>query len=225
MLEQRASLIEAADGLKKGMFVHLHGYVNEHGEKQNVTVHADASYENTHKRSSEMLDVIAADIGFQIEIERNFYKDAAGVEYTRKAKDRNLMTQKEIVKADDPDLTEAIEKVRKGIIDPRKIDTGFKKVSNSVYEREDNDKTYFRNVLVASKQIVIPGEYPVSCSARVNVIADAIRKTLPIGQYRTYVLDDKMVTMPDGSKQPRFEYVAMMSDHVSSSSSSVSSED
>ena len=64
------------------------------------------------------------------------------------------------------------------------------------------------------------GKYPGSCSERVNVIKKAIIDMLPVGGYRTYILDDEIVEMVDGSFQPRFEHIALMKDKVSSSSSS-----
>jgi hypothetical protein len=225
MLEKRLTLKEAADAVKGGQFVHIHRYTNKYGEVSNVTVHAGASYENTHKQSLEKLAVIEADIGFQIEIERHFYQDAQGIEYLRNTKDgsRKPMTKKEVVKSDDQDLKEAIGKIRKSLLEPRKIESGFEKVSNSLYEHK-NGQLYLRNVLVASKTIVEAGIYPFSCSDRVNVIADAIREDLPIGKYRTYIIDDKPVEAraKDGATVllPRFEYVSMAGEVTSSSSSS-----
>jgi hypothetical protein len=221
MLEQKCTLIEAANGLKAGMFIYIHGYVNKYGEKQNVTVHADASYERTHQRSAEKLDALEKDEKLSFEIVRNAWVDAQGLEYNRKAKGRTLKESiKEVITIKDKDFAEAVSKVRKGIIDPKKVTDNFEKVANSTYDNAETGKTYLRNVLIHNKFVVKQGEYPVSCSERVNVISDAIREMLPVGGYRTYVLDDETVNMPDGSKEPRFEYIALMGDQVSSSSSS-----
>jgi len=221
MLENKVNMIEAAAGLKAGMFIHVHHYVNKHGEIQDATFHADANYKNTHERSADMLDKIEQDADFSVEIVRNSWIDANGTENTRKAKGRTLKTGiKEIVTATDKDLPEAIAKVRKGIVDPRKVTDNFEKIANSTYENDNTGKIYMRNVLIHSKKVVQAGVYDVVCSARVNVIADSIRDLLPIGEYRSYILDDEMVDMPDGSKLPRFEYVALMNESISSSSSS-----
>lgn len=220
MLEQKISLIEATASLKGGMFIHLHHYVNKYGEIQDVTVHADANYENTHKRSAEMLDVLEKDENFSIDIIRNTWLDGQGNEHNRKAKDRVLKTGiKETITAGDKDLAEAFSKVRKGILDPNKVTDNMEKIGNSTYDNKETNKIYLRNVLVHSKIVVKEGVYPISCSERVNVIADAIRDMLPIGSYRAYTLDDEQVTMPDGTHLPRFEYIALMGDKVSSSSS------
>jgi len=222
MLEQKCTLIEAATELKRGMFIHLHHYVNKYGEIQDVTVHADASYENTHKRSAEMLDNIEKDENFSIKIIRNAWIDGQGNEHNCKAKDRVLKTGiKETITTKDKDFAEAISKVRKSIVDPNKVTDNMEKIGNSTYDNKETGKIYLRNVLIHSKIVIQEGVYPTSCSERVNVIVDAIKDILPIGGYRAYVLDDEMVTMPDGiTKLPRFEYIALMGDKVSSSSSS-----
>ena len=238
MLEQKASLIEAADGLKGGMFVHIKCYCkNEvrkvdgvekvvYSQKSNVTVHADANYKLTHQRSAEMLDAIEKDETLSIPITRNTWVDEAGVEYNRKAKGRTLKEGiKEVITIHDKDFAEAVAKARKGIIDPRKVTDNMEQIAKSTYENEVTGKTYFRNVLVQDKVSVDEqGKYPESCSERVNVIKNAIVDMLPVGAYRTYILDDELVDMLDKKgqvyKSPRFEYIALMGDKVSSSSSS-----
>jgi len=234
MLEQKVTLMEAADGLKGGMFVHIKGYCkNEvrkvdgvekvvYSQKSNVTLHADINYERTHQRSAEILDVIEKDETLSLPIIRNTWVDEAGVEYNRKAKGRTLQEGiKEVITIHDKDFAEAVAKARKSIIDPRKVTDNMEKVAKSTYDNEITGKTYFRNVLVQDKVSVDEqGKYPESCSERVNVIKNAIIDLLPVGGYRTYILDDETVEMVDGTKCPRFEYIALMGDKVSSSSSS-----
>ena len=234
MLEQKCTLIEAADGLKGGMFVFIKGYCkNEvrkekvvYSEKSNVYVNADVSYERTYSRSAEMLTEIEKDPNLKLEVVRNTWVDKDGNEFDRKAKDRTLKENiKETITPADKDFAEAVAKVRKGIVDPKQVADNMEKVGKSTYDNANTGKTYFRNVLVNQKITVDEqGKYPVQCQKRVNAIADKIREMLPIGKYRNYVLDDEMVDMLDEKgeiyKSPRFEYIAIMKDHVSSSSSS-----
>lgn len=231
MLEnnERATLIEAANALKSGMFVHIHGYVNKHGEKQNVTVHADANYDSVHARSLTKLNNVVADPDFKLEITWNFWQDAQGNRYERKAKGRTqVLGFKETVALDDPDMQEAIGKLRQSIVNPKEVETGFEQIAKSTYDNSNTGKTYFRNVLVCNKEIVDKGDYPVKCSQRVNVIRDAIEEMLPIGQYRCYVMEtNELVTVTRGegankatTQVPRFEYVSIFHEKVESSSSS-----
>jgi len=234
MLEQKTSLIEAANGLKGGMFVHIHGYCKNEVrkvdgeeqvvffEKSNVTLHADANYEATHKKSAEMLDAIETNPDLTFNITRNAWIDNDGNEYSRKAKGRTLKENiVETITAKDKDLAEAIAKARKGIIDPRHITDNFEKVAKSTYDNDVTGKTYMRNVLIGEKvSVEKQGKYPTPCQDRVNAIKDAIVDTLPVGKYRQYVLDDETVLDTDCKEHPRFEYVSLMHEVVSSSSSS-----
>ena len=226
---ERTTLIEAANALKRGMFVHIHGYVNEHGEKQNVTLHADASYDSVHARSLAKLDSLVANPDFNVEITWNFWQDNQGKRYNREAKGRTRVVGfKETVSASDPDLQEAVEKIRNSILTPKEVKTGFEKIAPSTFDNENTGKTYFRNVLIHHKEIVEKGTYPIKCSLRVNVIKDTIEKLLPIGQYRCYVLEaNEIVTItkevngvPTTIQMPRFEYISIFHEQVSSSSSS-----
>lgn len=234
MLEQKASLIEAANGLKGGMFVHIHGYCTNEVrkidgketvvffEKSNVTFHADANYESTHQRSAEALDAIEANPDLVFTITRNAWVDQDGNEYTRKAKGRTLKENiVETITAKDKDLAEAIAKARKSIIDPRHITDNFEKIAKSTYDNDVTGKTYMRNVLISEKvSVEKQGKYPTPCQERVNAIKDAILDVLPVGKYRQYILDDETVLDTDGKEHPRFEYISLMHECVSSSSSS-----
>ena len=234
MLEQKCTLIEATAGLRGGYFVYIKGYCkNEirkvdgvekvvYSQKSDVTLNSDINYERTHQKSAEMLNAIEKDETLAIPITRNCWVDEQGQEFPNKAKGRTLKTGiKEIITIHDKDFLEAIAKVRKGILDPNKKTDNMEKVGNSLYESSATNKVYFRNVFVNKKvSIDEQGEYPISCQKRITVVCDAIRDMLPISKYRSYVLDDKTVQMVDGSFQPRFEYIALMGDKVSSSSSS-----
>lgn len=224
MLEgiERTTLVEAAEALRGGQFVHIHGYVNEHGEKANITVHADSNYDSVHARSLAALNTIAADPNFRLEITWNFWQDAQGNRYNREAKGRTRVVGfKETVTAADPDMQEAIEKLRQSIINPKEVETGFEQIAKSTYDNANTGKTYFRNVLIHEKEVVSPGDYPIKCSKRVNVIRDAIEKLLPIGQYRCYILEtNELVKLANNTEVPRFEYVSIFHEQVSSSSSS-----
>jgi len=208
--EDKTTLIAAAEALKSGMFVHIHGYTNRYGEQSHVTVHADASYDSVHARSLTKLNELAATPDLTVEIVRNFYLDEAGKQYTRTAKGRSFVAgTKETVACQDPDFQEAIAKLRESITNPKAIANNYDKAAPGTFDNTKTGKTYFRNVLVSSKQIIVAGKYPDTCSARVNLIRDALQKMLPIGKYRTYTLDES-----------KFDYISLMHEQVSSSSSS-----
>lgn len=221
MLDGKSTLLEVAEGLKKGMFVGIRSYANAHGEVMDVVVHADADYANTHNRSLTILNDLAKDETLKFTITRNAWIDEKGVEHNRKAKGRTLKTGiVETITIHDKDFAEAVAKVQKSISEPRKVENFYDKDAPSAYTHEGTGKLYLRNVLLHSKVVIRKGSYPLSCSARVNAIVDAITEMLPVGQYRNYILDDELVTLEDGTNVPRFKEINLMGDTVSSSSSS-----
>lgn len=231
--EERATLIAAADALHSGNFVHIHGYINAEGEKSHVTVHADASYDSVHERSLKKLNEIAADPNLTLPIVWNFYTDPSGMKHQRDKKGSGRVATigfHETVLPSDPDFQEAVAKLRQSITNPREAKQEFDKQAKSTYENVNTGKTYFRNVLIHSKVVEIAGKYPETFSLRVNVIKNAIEKMLPMSQYRCYVLDSsetiELVVGKDENNHdikkvfPRFEYVSIMHETLSSSSSS-----
>ena len=222
--EEKTTLVEAANGLKRGMFVHIRGYVNSQGEKSNVTFHADANYERVHENSLKVLNTMMENPEFKIDICWNFYQDEQGTKHNRKAKGRTLITNhKETVSVSDGDLQEAVEKLRQSLTSPKEFTQEYNQIAKSTYESESTGKTYFRNVLIHSKEVVVQGVYPIKCTTRVNAIKDALEKLLPISKYRSYVIDvDGVAQLPDGTQVPKYEYVSIFHETISSSSSSES---
>ena len=223
--EVKTSFIEAAAAVKAGRFISVRGYINSNGEKSNFVVHADSNYASVHERSAKMLKEIAADDSLALTFSRNFYTDENGMEHTRKAKGRTMRTKTETVGNKDPDFIAAVEKVMQGIVAPKEIEDNNEKLAGSLYENSQTNKVYLRNVLVHSKEIIRAGIYPVTCSSRVNCIADELRKMLPIEQYRSYVLSEETVDIKNDKgevigKEPKLEYVALAGEKLTSSSSS-----
>jgi len=182
MNQKLREIIQSSQG---GHYITVVGYTNRYGEVSTQQVHADANYSSVHERSIKKLDELEKDT-HNIKITRNAWFDAAGVEYTRKAGGRERKEVKDVITHSDVDRKTAFDKVRDGILNPKK--TGPEYVgSNSAFQLED--ECYLRNVLIASKTILKEGVYPITCQNRVNAIADWIRKQLPIGEYRQFKLN------------------------------------
>lgn len=224
--EEKTTLIEAANALKGGMFVHIHGYVNESGEKSHVTFHAGANYERVHENSLKKLNEIVGDDAFKIEVCWNFWQDPDGSRHIKnKQESRTFVTNyKETIGVNDPDFQQAVVELRKSLTNPRVQNTnGIHKLATSVIENTNTNKIYFKNVLVHSKEIVEQGFYEPKASKRVTIIKNALQKMLPIGKYRSYIIDvDGVAQLPDGTQVPKYEYVSIFHETISSSSSSES---
>lgn len=179
-------LREIIQGSRSGQFITINGYKNSHRELSNQLVHADANYDSVHERSIKKLNELEADKNLVINITRNAWFDSAGNEHTRKAGDRVRKEVKEIVKAGDTDLIIAFEKVRQGILAPKREGAEYVG-SNSAFQLDD--ECYLSNVLIEKKEVITPGVYPVTCQSKVSALVDWIKQKLPIGQYRTFKLN------------------------------------
>jgi hypothetical protein len=228
--EEKTTLTNAANELNNGAFVHIHGYVNAEGEKSNVTFHAGANYERVHANSLVSLESLVSDPNLTIDICWNFWQDADGNRYSKKGKKtderESVIGFKETVSLSDPDCQQAIEELRKSITDPTKrtSDGNYEKIGKSVYENGYTGKVYFRNVLVHSKEVVEKIEYKPTYTTRVNAIKKELTNMLPVSKYRSYVIDtDATVTVKRGEEEvkiPKYEYISIFHERVSSSSSS-----
>lgn len=180
---------DAVSSALSGQFVSISGYQNSHGEVADVTFHVDANYDSVHERSLAELDRIAANPVFAVPVTYHTWVDAKGEEFNRKAGGRTLEKKTVTVSHGDPRLAAAIEKVRQSITAPKKQGTQWDvQLAKSVYEQDD--RVYFSNVLVHSKKVIVEGEYPVSATTLDVALTKALKELLPIGQYRTYVLED-----------------------------------
>ena len=169
-----------------GQFITIKGYTNRYGEVSNQLVHADANYESVHERSIKKLDELEADKTLIINIKRNAWFDSNGVEHTREAKGRVRKELVEVVQSGDADLKDAFDKVRQSILNPKKEGADYQG-SNSAFQLES--ECYLHNVLVEKKEVIVPGNYPVTCKSRVSALVDWVKGQLPIGQYRTFKLN------------------------------------
>lgn len=184
MNKQLREIIQESRG---GQFITINGYKNQYGEVSNQLVHADANYESVHERSIKKLDELEADKTLVIDITRNIWFDTTnGNEHTREAKGRVRKELTESVKAGDGDLQIAFDKVRQSILAPKKEGAEYVG-SNSAFQLED--ECYLHNVLIEKKEVIVPGNYPITCKSRVSALVDWIKKQLPIGQYRTFKLN------------------------------------
>ena len=183
MNQKLQEMIQSSQG---GNFITVNGYKNKNDEVSNYLVHADANYESVHQRSLKKLDELEADKKLVINITRNAWFDDTGTEHIRTAKGRTRKVVTSVVQSGEANLIIAIDKVRKGIVAP--TNKGPEYVgSNSAFQKED--ECYLHNVLVEKKDVITPGNYPITCKSEVSALVDWIKKQLPIGDYRTFKLN------------------------------------
>ena len=187
------TLVNILADSKHGGFMRVNGFQSKggHGEIQNTTYCKGISYENAIKKSAEMLRDIEGNKDFEVSIVRGVWKDADGNISPTNRKNKIFTiadTVKETYSFDSVEMKEAIEKVRKGLENPRPTKE-YKKLGNGVYVDESTDTVYLRDLRLVSKTVVIKGDYPFKASGAVTAVKGAIEKTMPIGKYRMFRLD------------------------------------
>jgi len=196
---------QAVEAVRNGQIVHVHEYVNQHGEVANLWVAFNVNYDRSKSRFLNALK------GFEAKVLSGEVKEVAlpsyfnwfgedGIGYALKGKKTDARELREVKgdKALTNDILLAVATIRQGLEEPRPVTDNFEKVANSVYSLVDEadgvEKLYLRNVLLVQKVVLKPGEYVTKegnpkASARETVLKDAIKRMLNIGQYRTFILE------------------------------------
>lgn len=192
--EARSALIRIMSDAKHGGFMRIHGFESKtgYGEIQNTTYQKGISYPEAVKRSLAMLDAIEADTCFEATVTRGVWKDASGNENPtgRKSKAFSVSdTVTETYRIGTPEMTEALEKVRKSLTAPEAPTKEYKKLGNGVYEDEETRTLYVRDLRLISKVIVVHGDYPFKASKAVTAIQNAIKWDMPVSKYRMFRMD------------------------------------
>jgi hypothetical protein len=190
----RNALVSIINDAVHGGFMVIHGFKSKtgHGEIQDATYCKGISYENAKQNSLAILDEIEADEGYSITVTRGVWANDKGeVNPTgRKSKAYpNPETRTETYDKGHPILGEAFAKVRKSLTKPEPPTKEYKKLGNGVYEDEETGTLYVRDLRLVDKRVIVHGDYPHKAGAEVNAVADAIKRTMPIGNYRMFRLD------------------------------------
>lgn len=188
---QRKEIAETFSANPSGSFIWVQGYesVNGNGEIANYQLQSGIHYNNIKAKSIEKIDEIkAGKIVPTIHVKCNTYKNDDGTFTSRKAKDRQLIVWEKDVAFSDADFQLACDEIKEGLVNPKKVEQPYEKEATGLYSTE-NDVLYIRDCLVIKKYIVTPGSRPVSATEPFNAIKNAIRRLLPVDNYRTFKLD------------------------------------
>ena len=208
----RLALVTILGDAKHGGFMRIHGFKSKtgHGEIQDTTYCKGITYANAVKNSLARLDEIEADKDYSITVTRGVWENGNGevAPTGRKSKDYpNAKTKTETYKQGNEILSEAFGKVRKSLTDPERPTKEYDKLGNGVYQDEETGTLYVRDLRLVKKTIITHGEYPHKAGAEVNAVADAIKRSMPVGNYRMFRLDsvfDK-VTLGGNELEPAAE--------------------
>lgn len=204
-------LIDHLNDTRRGGFLYIHGYCNGNGEVANHWVQGACLYPNLIQRSVAIID--SGELMAKIEAEGlkvtrgGWFNDAGEESPTgRKSKvysvfqtvsktysipaDEDSATDGEI--SDLAKITVAISNIREGLVNPKKVDQGYKSEAKGAYSKEGEPDgiLYFRDCLTVHKHVSMQGEYKQKASKEETAIKAALRKLLPVGRYRAYKLAD-----------------------------------
>lgn len=197
----RQALVSIIGDAKHGGFMRIHGFKSKtgHGEVQDTTYCKGITYPNAVKKSLEMLEVIEADKTFTITVTRGVWESENGEVSLSGRKNKAFSiegTRTETYNMESPSydndsivLQEAIAKVRKSLTDPQRPVKEYKSLANGVYEDEETGTLYIRDLRLVKKTIIVHGDYPHKAGSEVVAVADAIKRSMPIGNYRMFRLD------------------------------------
>lgn len=190
----RNTLVSIIGDSKHGGFMRIHGFKSKtgHGEIQDTTYCKGISYPNAVKASLAILDTIEANPNYSITVTRGVWENEQGeVSPTgRKSKAYDIAAKRtETYCATSPILREALSKVRKSLTDPETPTKEYKSLANGVYEDEETGTLYIRDLRLVKKTIIVHGDYPHKAGSEVVSVADAIKRDMPVGNYRMFRMD------------------------------------
>ena len=128
----------------------------------------------------------------------SYWKDLAGNRHSVKAKGRAQVSDKKTYKWNDEIVQAAMEKVMSSLTDPTAANLpDWDDLAKGLSSLDSTGKIYLRNVVAIEKHVKVEGKYRVECSeTEQSAIEKEIRKHLPVGALRTFILS--VQANPDG---------------------------
>lgn len=196
--QTRSEIVQKiADAPHAGIiFVKAYEGKNSYGEVANFVYLKGISYANMKSKSLSILDEMANNPELSVTARYNAWIDPQGNEHNRKAKDRSLSKIVRTYTQGHPALTEALNKVRQSILDPHTPHAEYDKLGNGIYEQDDGT-LHIRDCLLVRKTVIKEGDYPVTASSEIVALTNAIKRDMPLSDYRQVRLDG------------RFDYIAI----------------
>lgn len=195
--DQKAQLLETFNTNPSGAFISIKGYesINGCGEVANYQLQSGIHYDNIVKMSLEKLeDIRNGKVIDKIHVKCQTWKNPDGSFTNRKSKERTLVNFEADYNASSQDFLMACDEIKQGLTNPRETTNVFQKEATGLYSIED-EALYIRECLVLNKTITKYGERPASATTPTNALKEAIRRLLPVSNYRTFKLDGRFETI------------------------------
>ena len=193
-----AELVSFLDDQRRGGFAFIKGYCStETGEVADIWIKASCRYDLMVSRSVKALDdgsLMGHIIEHGLEVRRGTWVDDKGIQYNRKAIGRVYQRiEKTYSMAEINDaamILEAMSAVRKGLVEPKKVDQGFTGVAKGAFTKDGEAPgvLYIRDAMIVHKTVTQQGEQKQTASDEFPAVKEAIRQMLPVGKYRSFKL-------------------------------------
>ena len=186
-------LAQVINSAQNGGFMSVKGFRSKsgNGEVQDTIYCKGINYENAKKKSLKILEEIESNPDFNVAVKRGTWVNEKGEANPTGRKSKEFSTFKmveETYKKGDQELEDAISSIRKSLTDPEPPTKEYESIGNGVY-KDESGKIYIRDLRLVNKKVVVKGEYKEKATGAKVSIQDAIKKNMPIGNYRMFNLD------------------------------------
>lgn len=178
---------------KHGGFMRVNGLnvKNPKGRIANYTFQKGISYPAAVEKSLEMLEAMTANPAYEISVKRGTWQDGNGnINPTNRESKKfpQFVKVEKTYKQGDSVLNEAFLKLELSLRCPSYVEKVYTALGNGIYA-DENGKIYLRDLRFISREIVVEGELSNKASGEVIAIVDALKKDMPVGNYRMFALD------------------------------------
>lgn len=189
-IEQKQSVLSTFNANPSGCFIGVQGYENSHGEIANYTLQSGVNYGNIKNISIEKLkEIKEGKVVPFVKVVCNVWKNPDGTITNRKGKDRTFEKFEGEYAFDSEDFQKACDDIMQGFLNPRESNQTYDKEAKGLYSMDD-ETLYIRECLVVTKTVLENGEYAEKATLPFNALKDAIKRLLPVSNYRTFKLEN-----------------------------------
>jgi hypothetical protein len=190
---QKQQLFETFNSNPSGAFIAIKGYesISGGGEVANFILQSGIHYANIKTNSVKRLEEIkAGKVVPSVHVKCSTWQNPDGTYSNRKSKERKLVDFEQDYDFGHPEFQRACDEIMEGLVAPKSVEQPYEKEANGIYS-VDGDALYIRECLVVRKDVVKFGVREHSATHPFTALKNAVRKLLPVDNYRTFKLDGR----------------------------------
>jgi len=195
--KSKQELINLIANAPKASIIHVHNYEakNNCGEVAHYFYLKGIDYGNMKAKSLALLSEMEQDVTFSVKVTRGVWKNSNGKISPTNRKNKkqgfvNFDTITETYRYGSSIMIDALAKARQSIEKPQYQGAIYKEEGNGIYSAE-NGTLHIRDCRLIHKTVTREGDYPQKATGEIVAVTNAIKRLLPIGQYRQVKLDGR----------------------------------